>query len=85
MKTQITAARAMYGPYGKRDDHSRRRAKMRLTPTTDPIIELSINEKITAFHPRHAPMAAMNLTSPSPIASRGSTISAPSRSKRSSR
>ena len=33
--------------------------------------ELIISEKTTAFQPRKAPMAAMNFTSPSPIASRG--------------
>ena len=31
--------------------------------------------KTTAFHPRNAPMHAMNFTSPKPIASRGSVTS----------
>ena len=45
-------------------------------PTLAPMMELTIKEKITACRPRNAPMAAMNFTSPKPIASRGNTISA---------
>ena len=45
-------------------------------PTAAPIIELTISEKITPCQPMNAPMAPMNFTSPRPIASRGSTISA---------
>ena len=30
--------------------------KIKLIPTTDPITELTISEKSTAFHPRNAPM-----------------------------
>src|SRR5438046_7955733 len=40
-----------------------------------PMTALSISEKITACQPRNPPMAAMNFTSPKPIASRGTTIS----------
>ena len=65
----------MYGPYGSRADQSRRPIAINPTPTTAPTTALAISENSAPCQPTNAPMAAMNFTSPNPIASRGMTSS----------
>ena len=64
-----------YGPNGIRSDRAFGPNSITLTPTTDPTIDAAAIVKNTAFHPRKAPIPAINFTSPRPIASRGKTNS----------